>query len=104
MNIQCQERVNANNYTIQHYNTKTIQYYISTTWLEMIPIFSSTSYDCHKYLTNERSERVWWDKDYRNVCWKEPGVISKPSGGIFLTPFPILKMIYLQNIRIQVKT
>ena len=39
-----------------------------------------------------------------NVCWKEPGVISKPCGGIYLTPFPILKIIYLQNIIIQVKT
>ena len=72
--------------------------------LEMVPGYSSTSYDCHKYLMSERSEWLWCANDNRNVCWKEPGVISNPCGGIYLTPFPILKMIYLQNIRIQVKT
>ena len=68
-----------------------VLYYDSTTCVGNV--FSSTSYDCHKYLTSAN--------DNGNMCWKEPGVISKPCGGIF--SFPILKMIYLQNIRIQVK-
>ena len=68
----------------------------------MIPGYSSTSYDCHKYLTSELIEQAWYANDNRNMCWKEAGVISKPCGGIYLTNFSILKMI--QNIRIQVKT
>ena len=70
----------------------------------MVPGFSITSYDCHKYLMSELNERVRCVNDNHNVCWKRPGVISKPCGGIYLTPFPILKMIYLKNIRIQFKT
>ena len=76
-----------------HFVPVPVLYYDSTTCVGNV--FSSTSYDCHKYLTSAN--------DNGNMCWKDPGVISKTCGGIFLTPFPILKMIYLQNIRIQVK-
>ena len=66
--------------------------------LEMIPVFSSTSYDCHKYLMSDVVMTI--------VTCAGKNQVSFPSlcGGIYLTPFPILKMIYLQNIRIQVKT
>ena len=69
----------------------------------MRPVFSSTSYDCHKYLPSERSEQGRCANDNCNVL-EMTGLILKLCDGDFITPFPILKMIFLQNIKIQVKT
>ena len=33
------------------------------------------------------------------TCAEKTGLISKLCDGIFLTPFPVLEMQYLQNIR-----
>ena len=54
---------------------------------EMRPVFSSTSYRCHKYLPREH-----------NMWWKKTGVISKLCNGTLLTPFRwnILQMKYLK--------
>ena len=78
---------------------KSHKYYNSTTWVGIDTCF----FPAHVAIVINIS-RVWCAIDNCNVCWKEPGVISKPCGGIFLTPFHILKMVCLKNIRIQVKS
>ena len=47
--------------------------------LEMIPVLSSTSYDCHKYLRSERSKQV-----YANECDVLVTVVRGTRSSLFL--------------------
>ena len=64
--------------------------------------YLSTSYLNQKYLPSERSEtrEIWIDPS--NVCWDNPVSFLK-AYDIFLTPFTILQMKYLENMTKPVK-
>ena len=61
--------------------------------------YLGTSYLDQKYLPGEQSKRreIWIDPSH--VCWDNCCLILKAYDEIFLTPFLILQMKYLQNIR-----